>query len=58
MDDAHLHQMAEKLWSKSKELVKKPSGEAEWTEALHTTIDEFKFKGLEAVRNRGKLLYF
>lgn len=36
MDDAHLHQMAEKLWSKSKKLIKKPSGEAEWTEALHT----------------------
>ncbi|KAJ5562438.1 hypothetical protein N7461_001199 [Penicillium sp. DV-2018c] len=40
--------MSEKLWSKSKELVKKPSGEAEWANALHTAIDEFKIKGLEA----------
>ncbi|KAJ6019704.1 hypothetical protein N7522_001771 [Penicillium canescens] len=51
-DDAHLQQMSEKLWGKSKELVKKPAGEAEWTEALHATINDFKFKGLEIVRNR------
>ncbi|KAL3468676.1 hypothetical protein BJX99DRAFT_269687 [Aspergillus californicus] len=51
-DDALLHTTSEKLWSKSKELVRKSSGEAEWTEALHTAIDELRFKGLEIVRNR------
>ncbi|KAL5341188.1 hypothetical protein BJX70DRAFT_359040 [Aspergillus crustosus] len=51
-DDAHLHTISEKLWSKSKELVRKPSGEAEWTEALHTAIDELRFNGLEIVCNR------
>ena len=33
----------------------KPSGEAEWTEVLHTSIDELKSHGFEVVRNRGKL---
>ncbi|KAI9923369.1 hypothetical protein MW887_009939 [Aspergillus wentii] len=51
-DDNDLYRISEKLWSKSKELVKKPSGEAEWTEALYTAIDELKPPGLEIARNR------
>ncbi|KAL6233951.1 hypothetical protein BDW75DRAFT_213503 [Aspergillus navahoensis] len=51
-DDSKLRTISEKLWSKSKELVRKPSGEAEWTEALHIAIDELRLKGLEIVRNR------
>ncbi|OJJ38805.1 hypothetical protein ASPWEDRAFT_57408 [Aspergillus wentii DTO 134E9] len=42
-----LYKISEKLWSKSKELVKKPSGEAKWTEALYTVINELKPPGLK-----------
>lgn len=52
-DDAHLHRVSQKLLSKSQELVKKPTGEGEWIEALYTTIDEFRPKGLDMVKNRG-----
>ncbi|PWY73918.1 hypothetical protein BO83DRAFT_336834 [Aspergillus eucalypticola CBS 122712] len=51
-NDSNLHKVSEKLWHKSKELVRKPSGEAEWTEALYTAIDELKPDGLEVARNR------
>jgi hypothetical protein len=54
-DDDRLRLISEKLWNKSKELVRKPSGEAEWTEALHAAIDEMRIVGIEVVRNRGKL---
>ncbi|CAG8894252.1 unnamed protein product [Penicillium egyptiacum] len=54
IDDADLDLVSEKLWEKAKELVKKPSGEAEWTEVLHIAIDELQFPGLEVVRNRGR----
>lgn len=53
--DDHIHQVSERLWRKSKELEKKPSGEAEWTEALYAAINDLKPVGFEAVRNRGKL---
>ncbi|KNG83184.1 hypothetical protein ANOM_008833 [Aspergillus nomiae NRRL 13137] len=53
--DDHLHQVAERLWRKSKELEKKPSGEVEWTEALYAAINDLKPVEFEAVRNRGKL---
>jgi hypothetical protein len=56
-NDDKLHPISEKLWNKSKELVKKPSGEAEWTEALHAAIDEMRIEGIEIVRNRGKLAF-
>ncbi|GAT21550.1 nucleoporin Nsp1 [Aspergillus luchuensis] len=44
--------VSEKLRNKSKELARKSSGEAEWTEALYTAIDELKPSGLEIARNR------
>ncbi|PLN81729.1 hypothetical protein BDW42DRAFT_200679 [Aspergillus taichungensis] len=50
--NGHLDQISERLWRKSKELEKKPSGEAEWTEALYAAIDDLKPAGFEAVRNR------
>ncbi|KAE8402482.1 hypothetical protein BDV37DRAFT_295336 [Aspergillus pseudonomiae] len=50
--DDHLHQVSERLWRKSKELEKKPSGEAEWTEALYAAINDLKLVEFEAVRNR------
>lgn len=50
-DDAYFDQLAERFWAKSKELAKKPSGEAEWTEILHMLIDELKAPELEIVRN-------
>lgn len=53
-DEGCLHRVFERLWIKSRELVKNPSGEGGWTEALHVLIDELKFQGLEVVRNRGK----
>lgn len=54
-NDDNLYKVSEKLWNKSKELARKKSGEAEWTEALYTAIDELKPDGLEIARNRGKL---
>ena len=54
-NDNDLYKVSERLWGKSKELVRKPSGEAEWTEALYTAIDELRPRGLEIARNRGKL---
>ncbi|KAE8153155.1 hypothetical protein BDV25DRAFT_169490 [Aspergillus avenaceus] len=51
-DNDHLHQVSERLWRKSKELEKKPSGEAEWTEALYAAINDVKPVGFEAVHNR------
>lgn len=48
----NLHQVSGKLWSKSKELERKPSGEAEWTEALYAAINDLKPAGFEVVRNR------
>jgi hypothetical protein len=56
-DGDNLHLISEKLWNKSKNLVKKPTGEAEWTEALHAAIDEMRIDGIEVVRNRGKLAF-
>ncbi|PYH92039.1 hypothetical protein BO71DRAFT_411296 [Aspergillus ellipticus CBS 707.79] len=50
--DSHLDRVSDKLWIKSKELVQKPSGEAEWTEMLHMLIDELKDQKLDIVRNR------
>ncbi|PYI30358.1 hypothetical protein BP00DRAFT_487393 [Aspergillus indologenus CBS 114.80] len=50
--DHDLHKVSERLWGKSKELVRKPSGEAEWTEALYTAIDELRPRGLKLARNR------
>lgn len=47
--------ISEKFWSKSKELVRKPSGETEWTDALYTAIDDLRPVGLETARNRGEL---
>ncbi|PYH99754.1 hypothetical protein BO71DRAFT_313111 [Aspergillus ellipticus CBS 707.79] len=53
VDDTQLLQrVSDKLWTKAKDLVRKPSGEAEWTEALFTAIDELRPAGLEIVRNR------
>ncbi|KAF4235739.1 hypothetical protein CNMCM8980_003210 [Aspergillus fumigatiaffinis] len=54
-DNDKLHPISEKLWNKSKELVKKPSGEAEWTEALHAAIDEMRIEGIEVVHWREDL---
>lgn len=51
----HLDQASERLWRKSKELEKRPSGEAEWTEALYAVIDDLKPGSFEVVCNRGKL---
>ncbi|KAE8356656.1 hypothetical protein BDV28DRAFT_83085 [Aspergillus coremiiformis] len=53
----YLHQVSEKLWRKAKELERRPSGEAEWTEALYAAINDIKPAGFEAVRNRGKLAF-
>ncbi|KAF7585782.1 hypothetical protein BBP40_010135 [Aspergillus hancockii] len=46
-DDDNLHYVSENLQSKSKELERKPSGEAERTEALYTATNELKSTGLE-----------
>ncbi|KAH1372147.1 hypothetical protein KXX50_004320 [Aspergillus fumigatus] len=54
-DNDKLHPISEKLWKKSTELVKKPSGEAEWTEALHAAIDEMRIEGIEVVHWREDL---
>ncbi|RAL07784.1 uncharacterized protein BO97DRAFT_473382 [Aspergillus homomorphus CBS 101889] len=43
---------SEKLWSKSKELVRNSSGEAEWTQALYAVIDDIRPTGLKVVINR------
>lgn len=54
-DDVYLLQASEKLWDKSRQLVKKLSGEAKWTEALYTAIDKLKSTELELARSQGKL---
>ncbi|PKY01711.1 hypothetical protein P168DRAFT_54762 [Aspergillus campestris IBT 28561] len=51
-DDDHLKKISQKLWEKSKELVKNASGETEWTEALYTAIDELRPTGLAIASNR------
>ncbi|KAB8210656.1 hypothetical protein BDV34DRAFT_209316 [Aspergillus parasiticus] len=55
LTDYDLHQVSERLWSKSKELERKPSGEAEWTEALYAAINDLKPAEFEAVHWRGDL---
>ncbi|OGM48062.1 terminal deoxynucleotidyl transferase [Aspergillus bombycis] len=51
-DNDHLHQVSEKFWRKSMELESRPHGEAEWTAALYTAINDLKSIGFVAVRNR------
>ncbi|PWY83799.1 hypothetical protein BO94DRAFT_599143 [Aspergillus sclerotioniger CBS 115572] len=51
-----LQRVADELWLKCKELARRSSGEAEWTAALRTAIDELMPPGLEIVLNRGKQL--
>ena len=57
-DDSYLDRVSDKLWIKSKELVKKPLGEAEWTEILYTLINELKDGKIDVVRNRGNSTHF
>ncbi|PLB50076.1 hypothetical protein P170DRAFT_380442, partial [Aspergillus steynii IBT 23096] len=50
-DGNSLQQASEKFQGKSKELARKPSGEAEWTHALHTAINDLRPAGLRIVRD-------
>lgn len=57
LTDYGLHQVSERLWSKCKELERKPAGEAEWMETLYAAINDLKQEVFEAVRNQGKLTF-
>lgn len=54
-DDDHLRKVSQRLWEKSKEIVRISSGKTEWTGALYRAIDELSPTGLRIAYNQGRL---
>lgn len=54
-DDEHLRKISQRLWEKSKEIVRISSGKTEWTGALYRAIDELSPTGLRIAYNQGRL---
>ena len=56
MGDLSVHGIFERISKIAKELVKRPSEEAEWTNALYSAMYQLSWEGIEFVCNRGKLV--